>query len=129
MVKVKPFQELSWIMDLTMSIQNHPEVLFFLTNPEAIKRIQTVLECIGLIKKGKEAIATVMDVIRFLKDGKPDRVEPTGEDKFNIVKNGQQLQVNGTVNSLSNNITIQNFFYPAVGAPMQRTESMALRRT
>src|ERR1035441_1894706 len=51
-VKVKPFQEGSFVMDLVLTVQNNPAVLFFLTHPEAIERIKTVLEYLGLIKKG-----------------------------------------------------------------------------
>ena len=65
-VNVRPFEEGSFFMDLMLSVQNNPAVIFFLTNPEACHQIKNILEYIGLIKKGKEAIQTVRDVVDFL---------------------------------------------------------------
>jgi len=119
LVKVKPFQEGSFLMDLVVSVQNNPAILFFLTNPEAIERIKKVFEYIGLIKKGKEAVATLLELIAHLKNGKPERVEPKGNDQFSYTNhNGQELTVNGTVHSLVNNVTIQNFHFPRRCQPL-----------
>src|SRR5437899_814287 len=38
-VKVRPFEEGSFVMDLVLSMQNNSAVLFFLSQPEAVARI------------------------------------------------------------------------------------------
>jgi len=52
-VRVKPFQEGSFLMDLVLSVQNNPLVLFFITQPEAIERIKKVLEYVGSSRRVK----------------------------------------------------------------------------
>ena len=121
-VSVKPFQEGSWMMDLSMTVQNHPEVLFFVTNPDAIKRIKDVLECIGLIKKANETIKTVLDVVEFLRGQKPEAIQrqPDGTVKISG-PNGAQINVPGTVANLYLNPTItNNYFYAFGGNNMDR---------
>jgi len=121
LIKVKPFEEGSFLMDLVVSVQNNPAILFFLTQPEAIERIKKVFEYIGLVKKGKEAYATLLDLIGHLKTGKPEKVEPKGPDQFVYTNhNGQELIVNGTVHNLVNNVFVQNFIFSAVAGPLQR---------
>lgn len=121
LIKVKPFQEGSFLMDLVVSVQNNPQILFFLSQPEAIARIKQVFEYIGLVKKGHEAVNTVMDVIRHLKNGTAQKVEPKGNDQYSYVNNnGQEMTVNGKVHAIYNNYTIQNNYYQAVGSPLQR---------
>jgi hypothetical protein len=120
-VKVRPFQEGSFLMDLVLSLQHNPTVLFFLTQPEAIARIEQVLEHLGLIKKAGEAIKTVLEVIEFLRNGRARRIEPTGPETFNYYnEQGQVMPVSQPIHNLVNNGTIQQYFYPAVGAPLQR---------
>jgi hypothetical protein len=119
-VRVKPFQEGSFIMDLVIAVQQDPTVLFALTHPEAIAKINQVLEYLGLIKKAKEAITSLMDLIRFLKNGRPAKVEPAGNNTYNYYNgDGQMMNVTAPVNNLVNNGTIQQFFFPAVGSPLQ----------
>ena len=120
-VKVKPFQEGSFLMDLVVSVQHNPSVLFFLSHPEAIDRIKKVFEYLGLIKKGREIIASLLELIDHLKTGKPAKVEPLGPDEYSYTNhNGQELVISGTVHNLVNNVTIQNFIYQAVASPLQR---------
>lgn len=127
-VRVKPFQEGSFLMDFVLSVQNNPLVLFFISQPEAIERIKKVLEYLGLIKKGKEAIATVLEVIDFLENGKPKRVEPAGPDKFNYYNQQDQVMpVTQPIHNLVNNGTIQQFIFPAVGAPLERDRVEAIK--
>lgn len=127
-VRVKPFQEGSFVMDLVLSVQNNPAVLFFLTQPEAIERIKKVLEYLGLIKKGTEAIKTVLEVIDFLKNGKPKKVEPAGPDTFNYYNQQDQVMpVTQPIHNLVNNGTIQQFIFPALGAPLEREKVEAVK--
>jgi hypothetical protein len=127
-VKVKPFQEGSFVMDLVLSVQNNPTVLFFLTHPEAIERIKKVLEFLGLIKKSGEAIRTVLEVIEFLKTGKPKKVEPAGPDMFNYVNQEDQVMpVTQQVHTLINNGVIQQYLYPAVGGALERERVEAVQ--
>lgn len=127
-VKVRPFEEGSFVMDLVLSMQNSSAVLFFLSQPEAVERIKQVLEYLGLIKKTKEAFASLLEVIEFLKKGKPARVEPAGPDVYNYYnQDGATLPVNLPIHNLVNNGTIQQFIFPAVAAPLQRETVEAVR--
>jgi hypothetical protein len=127
-VKVRPFQEGSFIMDLVLSVVNNPTALFFLNQPEAIARIKQVLEYLGLIKKSKEIIVSLVELLQFLKNGKPAKVEPTGPDTFNYYnQEGQVMPVNQPIHNLINNGTIQQFIFPAVAAPLQRESVEAVR--
>jgi hypothetical protein len=127
-VRVGPFEEGSFIMDLVLSVQNNPTVLFFLSDPEAVERIQKVLEYLGFIKKGKEILASLLELLEFLKNGKPAKVEPAGPDVFNYQnQEGQIMPVNQQIHSLVNNGTIQQFILPAVGAPLQREPVEAVK--
>ena len=75
----------------------------------------------GLVKKSKEAYTTPLDLIGHLKSGKLEKVDPKRPDQFVYTnRNGQELIVNGTVHNLVNNITVQNFIFQAVAAPLQR---------
>jgi hypothetical protein len=128
MVRVKPFQEGSFVMDLVLSVINNPAVLFFLNQPEAIERIKKVLEYLGLIKKGKEILVNLIELLEFLKNGKPAKVEPVGPDLFNYYnQEGQVMPVNQPIHSLVNNGTIQQFIFPAVAAPLQRQNVEAIK--
>jgi hypothetical protein len=100
-VNVRPFEEGSFFMDLMLSVQNNPAVIFFLTNPEACHQIKKLLEYIGLIKKGKEVIQTVRDVVDFLQGKKPEKVERNSNGTVTFTgPNGTQLNVPGTVGNL-----------------------------
>ncbi|MEQ1948877.1 MAG: hypothetical protein ABL995_16925 [Bryobacteraceae bacterium] len=115
-VKVRPFEEGSFWMDLVLSVQNNPTILFALSHPEAIEHLKKVLEYVGLIKKSQEVIATVKDVIEFLKGEKPAKTErqPDGSVTY-TGNNGKQLNVLGTVNNLYVNPVINNNYYYAFG--------------
>jgi hypothetical protein len=128
MVKVRPFEEGSFVMDLVVSVQNNPAVLFFLSQPEAVERIKQVLEYLGFIKKGKEILATVLEVIEFFKSGKAAKVERTGPETLTYYnQQGQLLPVNMPIHNLVNNGTIQQFIFPAIGAPLQREAVEAVK--
>jgi hypothetical protein len=128
MVRVKPFQEGSFIMDFVLSVLNNPTVLFFLSQPEAIERIKKVLEYLGLIKKSKDILVNLIELLEFLKNGKPAKVEPAGPDLFNYYnQEGQVMPVNQPIHSLINNGTIQQFIFPAVAAPLQRQNVEAVK--
>lgn len=120
-VRVRPFEEGSFLMDLVLSVQNNPAVLFFLTHPEAIARIKTVLEYLGFVKKGQEILTSLLELVEFLKKGKPSKIEHTSPEVFNYYnQDGQVMPVNQPVHKLINNGTIQQYFFPAVAAPLQR---------
>jgi len=127
-VRVRPFQEGSFVMDLVLSVIHDPTTLFALSQPEAIARIKTVLEYLGLIKKTKEVLASLIELLQFLGNGKPAKVEPAGPDTFNYFnKAGQSMPVNQPIHTLVNNGTIQQFIFPAVAAPLQREGVEAIR--
>jgi len=121
-MNVRPIREGSWWMDLVMTIEQSPGMLFFLGHPEAVKHIKDALEALGLIKKGVEAYNTVLDVIKFLRNGKPAKVEQTGPDEFKYENmQGEILApITTKVHTLVNNGTIQQNFYYVMGSPVER---------
>jgi hypothetical protein len=83
---------------------------------------------LGLIKSGGEMLASLLELLEFLKNGKPAKVEHYGRDRFNYYNQaGQVMPVNQPVHSLVNNGTIQQFFFPAMGAPLQREAVEAVK--
>lgn len=119
-VKVKPFKEGSFWMDFILSVQKSPEVLFFIAYPQAIQQVRQVLEYLGLVSKGAEAINTVLDVIKFLKNGHPEKIEQSGPNEIQYVNHdGETMTVNVQVHKLINNGTIQNNYYFALGKPLE----------
>jgi hypothetical protein len=128
-MNVRPIREGSWWMDLVMTIQQSPGMLFFLAYPEAVKHIKDALEALGLIKKGVEAYNTVLDVIKFLRNGKPAKVEQTGPDEFKYENmQGEVLApITTKVHTLVNNGTIQQNFYYVMGSPVERPGVEALK--
>ena len=60
-------------------------------------------------------------MIEFLRNGKAKNIEPAGPDTFNYFnQEGHVMPVSQPIHSLVNNGTIQQYFFPAVGAPLQR---------
>jgi hypothetical protein len=115
-------------MDLVLSVVNNPAVLFFVNHPEAIERIKKVLEYLGLIKKTKEVLVNLVELLEFLKNGKPAKVEPVGPGTFNYYnQEGQVMPVSQPIHNLVNNGTIQQYFFPAIGAPLQRENVEAVK--
>ena len=115
-LRVRPFEEGSWVMDVVLSVQTNPAILFFLTQPEAIEQIKKVLEYVGLIKKGTVAIQTVLDVAAFLKGKKPEKTErlPDGTVTY-FNEGGDQINVPGAVSNLYLNPVIHHNYYNAFG--------------
>jgi len=118
-VTVKPFQQGSFLMDMALSVQQNPG-LFLLTQPEMISRAKQVLEYLGFINKVKETGASLLELLRGLKNGKPASVEQTGPDSLKYYAiDGAVMPVNSTVNALYNNSIINNYTFNIV-APVER---------
>ena len=74
-VKVKPFESGSFIMDIALHVQQNPGFLFLLGHPEIIKYTKDALEGLGLIKGAIQKGASLLELLRRLKNGKPDKIE------------------------------------------------------
>ena len=126
-VRVRPFQEGSFLMDLVLSLQHNPTVLFFLTQPEAIARIEQVLEHLGLIKKAGEAIKTVLEVIEFLRNGKARRIEPTGRQPSTTITNrakscrSASRYTTWSITALSSSTFTQRWAHPYNGGLLKQS--------
>jgi len=119
-IKVKPFQTGSFIMDFVMHVQQNPQYLFLATQTETVQQVKDALECLGVIKKVKDQGASLIELLKRLKDGKPAKVEQKGPDRFEYhAADGSVTSVGSQVHTLYNNGTINNFVFPAFGKPLE----------
>jgi hypothetical protein len=106
---IKPFKEGSFIMDIALQLQQNPAVLFVLSHPEVRDNLKSTLEAIGFIKKVNETGASLLELIKKLKDGKAEKVEKKGEKNYEYhAGDNSVIPVNSTVHNLYNNPVIQN---------------------
>lgn len=114
-VKVKPFEEGSFIIDINMYVQQHPGYLFLLSYPELRKQIKEALEAIGFIRDVKETGASLLELLRKLKNGKPEKVEKKGPDEYDFhAGDGSIIPVKSTVHALYNSPVINNYIFNVV---------------
>lgn len=119
-VKVRPFEEGSFLMDIALEIQQNSAYLFFATHPQLVDNAKQVLEYLGFVKKVKETGTSLLELLRGLKDGKPKSIEQKGPDHFEYhATNGAVMPVNSTVNALYNNPVINNYTFN-IFAPLER---------
>lgn len=121
LVTVKPFESGSFIMDLTLYVQQNPIYLAFLAHPEAIKQAKGVLEYIGLIKKVRDTGASLLELLGRLRSGKPEKVEKVGDAYEYHTQSGDIVPVSAPVNTLYNNSVINNYIFN-IAAPAERPE-------
>lgn len=127
-IKVKPFESGSFIMDIAMHVRAIPGVLFFLASPEILKYAKDTLEALGFIQKVAEKGASLMELLRKLRNGKPEKIEQTGPDEYKFhAGDGAVIPVNSTVHALYNSPVINNYTINIV-APAER-ESVDRIRT
>jgi len=119
-IKVKPFQTGSFIMDFVMHVHQNPQYLFLASQGETIKQVKDALECLGVIKKIKHHGTSLIELVKKLKDGKPAKIEQKGPDNFEYHgADGSVTPVGSQVHTLYNNGTINNYFFPAFGKPLE----------
>src|ERR1700683_633561 len=103
-LKVQPFQPGSFIMDVAMQIQQHaqdqaPLLAALTTQGDLVKQAKDVLEYIGLIKKVGEFGASLLELLRKLRSGRPKEVEKRG-DRFEYrAEDGGQIAVSAPVHT------------------------------
>ena len=120
-LKVKPFVPGSFVMDIALRIKESPGVLFFLSRPEVIEQVKGVLEKVGLVKKAYEAGESLIDLLRKLREGKPEKVEQKGGTFEYHAKDGSIIPVDSTIHNLYNSPTVNNFIFN-IAAPVERPE-------
>jgi hypothetical protein len=91
-----------------------------------IKQAKDILENIGLIKKAGEYGASLLDLLRRLKNGKPDKVEKKGDSFEYRAQDGSIIPVSAPVNNLYNNGVVNNFILN-IAAPAERTDVTAVK--
>lgn len=120
-IEVKPFRTGSFIMDFVMRIQKNPEYLFIASQMEMTKQIQDALEYLGLIRKLKGKGASLIALLKNLKNGKPTKVQQKGPDLFEYSgTNGSVTAVSMQVHTLYNSGVINNYIFPALGKPLEQ---------
>jgi hypothetical protein len=121
-VKVKPFESGSFIMDLALRVQQNPEYLFLLSQVQVLQHAKAALEYLGYIKKTKDFGANLFELIKALKDGRPEKIEQTAPDRYEYhAKDGAIIPVNSSVNALYNNSVINNFTFNIVAPAENET--------
>jgi hypothetical protein len=129
-LKVQPFQPGSFIMDIGLQVQQNVQdpsiVALILTRPDFLKQAKDVLECLGLIQKAGDWGASLLELLRKLKNGKPESVEKQG-DIFNYkAEDGGIIPVSAPVNTLYNNGTVNNFIFN-IAAPAERPDVVGVK--
>jgi len=108
-LKVKPFEHGSFIMDVALYVHNNPGVLFLMAHPDLVKHAKNTLEALGFVKDVKEKTASLIGLLRRLKNGKPEKVEKRGPDQYEYhAGDNSVIPVNSTVHTLYNNPVIKN---------------------
>ena len=108
-VRVKPFEEESFIMDVVLHVQQNPGYLFFASHPEIIKQAKEVLEYLGFIKKAGEYGTSFLELLKKLGNEKPKKVEKKGPDRYEFTAEDDSVVVtNSKVNAIYNNQVVHN---------------------
>jgi hypothetical protein len=112
-LKVSPFESGSFIMEIAMHLQQNPEhgslLAMLATQPELIKQAKDILENIGLIKKAGEYGASLLELLRKLKNGKPQDVKKKDDTFEYKAQDGGIIPVSAPVHNLYNSGTVNNF--------------------
>jgi hypothetical protein len=104
-LKVAPFQPGSFITDIAMTVHQNPQMgllALLATQPDMLKQAKEVLEYIGLVKKVGEYGASLLELLRRLKNGKPEEVGKKGDSFEYKAQDGSVIPVSGPVNNLYN---------------------------
>lgn len=102
-VRVKPFKKGSFLIDFLLQLSEMTPIILGAIGPEGIKQISKTLENIGFIS-GKAI--SLLKLIEKL-NGKPKSIIPQKNGNYNYInKEGEQIVVNGDVNTLMQNPTI-----------------------
>lgn len=119
-VKVKPFETGSFIMDIALHLQKDPAFLLLFANSDWITSAKDTLEALGFIRDIKETTASLIELLRKLKNGKPKKVERKGPDLYEYhAGDNSVIPINSTVHALFSNPVIQNLTINIV-APAER---------
>jgi hypothetical protein len=125
-IKVKPFEPGSFIVDLGLHLQQNAAYLAFLGSPEMLAHLKEVLEYIGLIKKTREVGASLLELLRRLRNGKPEKVEKTPRTYEYHATDGGVITVSPAVHNLYNSGTVNNFIFN-IAAPAERPEVAGIK--
>jgi hypothetical protein len=123
---VSPFEPGSFIMDIALHLQHsaeHGGTLFaaLATQPEMIKQAKQILETLGLIKKAGEYGASLLELLRKLKSGKPENVEKRGDLFEYKAEGGGLISVSAPVHDLYNSGVVNNYIFN-IAAPADRPD-------
>ena len=121
-VKVKPFEPGSFIMDLDMHIRQNAGYIFILSNLQLMEHVKDALEALGLIKKIGEKTASLFDLLRQLKNGRPKEIKQNGPDGYEFEAiDGSVIAVGSTVKALYSSPVINNYTFN-IAAPAQHRD-------
>ena len=119
-VKVKPFEQGSFLVDLALTVQQNSGYLFVASHPEILEHAKQILEYLGFIRKVNDIGTSLLELLRGLKTGKAERIEQKGPDHYEYhATDGGVMPVNSTVNALYNNPVINHNTFNII-APVER---------
>jgi hypothetical protein len=129
-LKVKPFEPGSFIMDIAMHVQQNPEysggIFALLAQPDFANQAKEVLESLGLIKKAGEIGASLLELLRRLRKGKPEKIEKRGETFEYKAEDGGIIPVSAPVHNLYNSGVVNNYIFN-IAAPVERPDVVGIK--
>jgi hypothetical protein len=120
-LKVRPFERGSFIMDIVLRVSENPAFLAFLASPELRKQAKEILEYLGFIKKAGQMGVSLIELLKKLRTGMPEKVEKKGEAYEYIASDGASISVTAPVHTLYNNGVVNNYIFN-IAAPAARPE-------
>lgn len=111
-VNIKPFEQGSFIIELSIFAQNNLQQVLDLTNNSSVQEVKELIEWLGIIGSSGWG---VLKIYKWLQ-GKPKKFEEVNENEVKIVnKEGNSITVNKNVFSLFQNTSIQQNIYHIYG--------------
>lgn len=122
-VKIKPFQEGSWITEFVFHSTIVENLLNYLNSSEG-NSLMLLLAFLGF--DVKTSITSVVDVIRFTKGSVSNFYQTDDKELCQIIyenEKGEKLTVSGPVHKLIQSPLIQNHFYHSMATPLEKFPS------
>jgi hypothetical protein len=130
-LRVQPFQQGSFIMDIAMHVQANQDqgntiFALLMAQPDFLNQAKEALEYLGLIKKVGEVGASLLELLRRLRTGKPARIEEKGDHFEYKAEDGGVIPDSAPVHNLYNSGVVNNFIYN-IAAPVERPDVVGVK--
>lgn len=116
-VKVKPFKEGSFIVDIFVFAQSNYQQIIDAISQDGVRDVKELLEWIGLIMGGSAGSVSLIKLMQFLK-GKPGKTEKIEKNKIEVFDSeGNSVIADTKVYALFSSPTIQQNVYNVIYKP------------